>query len=113
MWPVPRLSHAGQYTHVRGPGELTLLHATAKWLWRPSRERKIRVRLPLAPLGIFSGSSHTSDLKTATPVGTRLGAWRYRVGAETGWPGVSMLRQGEVGSLIGNLCLGVAARAIV
>ena len=38
----------------------------------------------------FSGSSHTSDLKIGTPVATLPGAWRYRVGAGTGWPGVSI-----------------------
>ena len=41
--------------------------------------------------GIFPGSSHTSDLKIGTPVATLLGAWRYRVSAGTGWPGVSIL----------------------
>ena len=41
--------------------------------------------------GIFSGSSHTSDLKTGTPVATLPGAWRYRVSAGTGRPGVSIL----------------------
>ena len=39
----------------------------------------------------FSGSSHTSDLKIGTPVATLPGVWRYRVSAETGWPGVSVL----------------------
>ena len=39
----------------------------------------------------FSGSSHTSDLKTDTPVATLPGAWRYRLSAGTGWPGVSIL----------------------
>ena len=41
--------------------------------------------------GIFSGSSHTSDLKIGTPVATLPDAWRYRVSAGTGWPGVSIL----------------------
>ena len=40
---------------------------------------------------IFSGSSQTSDLKTGTPVATLPGAWRYRVSAGTGRPGVSIL----------------------
>ena len=40
---------------------------------------------------IFSGSSHTSDLKTGTPVATLPGAWRYRVSTGTGQPGVSIL----------------------
>ena len=39
----------------------------------------------------FSGSSHTSDLKLGTPVATLPGAWRYRVSAGTGRPGVSIL----------------------
>ena len=39
----------------------------------------------------FSGSSHTSDLKTGIPMGTLSGAWRYRVRAGTGRPGVSIL----------------------
>ena len=39
----------------------------------------------------FSGSSHTSDVKTGTPVATLPGAWRHRVSAGTGWPSVSIL----------------------
>ena len=39
----------------------------------------------------FSGSSHTSDLKTGNPVATLPVAWRYRVRAGTGRPGVSIL----------------------
>ena len=39
----------------------------------------------------FLGSSHTSALKIGTPVATLPGAWRYRVSAGTGWPGVSIL----------------------
>ena len=45
-----------------------------------------------------SGSSHTSDLKIGTPVATLPGVWRYRVSAETGWPGVSILRLGDMES---------------
>ena len=41
--------------------------------------------------GFFSGSSHTSDFKIATPVATLPGAWRYRVSTGTGRPGVSIL----------------------
>ena len=40
---------------------------------------------------IFSGSSHTSDLKIGTLVAALPGAWRYRVSAGTGQPGVSIL----------------------
>ena len=49
-----------------------------------------QVRIPLAP-GIFSGSSHTSDLKIGTPVATLPGARCYRVSTGTGRPGVSIL----------------------
>ena len=41
--------------------------------------------------GDFSGSSHTSDLQVGTPVASRPGAWRDRVSAGIGWPGVSVL----------------------
>ena len=66
----------------------------------------------------FSGSSHGSDLKKkkkkkSTSVATLPGAWRYRVSTGIGWPCVSILRLGEVGSLICSVCLGVAARTLV
>ena len=57
---------------------------------RPPREWKIPGSNPDCS-GIFSGSSHTSDLKIGTPVATLPGAWRYRVSAGTGRPGVSIL----------------------
>ena len=57
---------------------------------RPPRERKVPGSNP-ACAGIFSGSSHTSDLNIGTPVATLPGAWRYRVSAGTGRPGVSIL----------------------
>ena len=57
---------------------------------RLPRERKIPGSNP-ACAGIFQGSSHTSDLKIGTPVVTLPGAWRDRVSAGTGWPGVSIL----------------------
>ena len=57
---------------------------------RPPRKRKILGSNP-ACAGIFSGSSHTSDLKIGTPVATLPGAWRYRGSAGTGGPGVSIL----------------------
>ena len=55
-----------------------------------ARERKIPGSNS-ACVGIFSGSSHTSDLKIGAPVATLPGAWRYRVSAGTGQPGVSIL----------------------
>ena len=57
---------------------------------RPPRERKIPGSNPACG-GIFSGSSHTSDLKIGTPVATLPGTWRYRVSTGTGRPGVSIL----------------------
>ena len=57
---------------------------------RPPLERNI-LGLNLACAGIFLGSSHTSDSKIGTPVTTLPGAWRYRVSAGTGRPGVSIL----------------------
>ena len=56
----------------------------------PPRERKIRGSNP-AYVGIFPGSSHTSDLKIGTPVATLPSAWHYRVSVGTSWPGVSIL----------------------
>ena len=56
----------------------------------PPRERKIPGSNPTCG-GIFSGSSHASDSKIGTPVATLPGAWRYRVSAGTGRPGVSIL----------------------
>ena len=61
----------------------------------------------------FSGLSHTSDFKIGTPVATLPGAWRYRVSAGTGRPGVSILGLGEVESFMCNFYLSVAARTIV
>ena len=79
---------------------------------RPPRERKVPGLNP-ACAGIFSGSSHTSDLKIGTPVAALPGAWRYRVSTGTGRPGVSILWLGEVERLICNFYLSVAARKIV
>ena len=39
---------------------------------------------------LYSGSNYTSDLKIGAPLATLPGAWRYRVSAGTGWPGVSI-----------------------
>ena len=62
---------------------------------RPPRERKIPRSIP-ACVGIFSGSSHTSDIQIGTPVTTLPGSWRYRVSAGTGRTGVSILWLGEM-----------------
>ena len=79
---------------------------------RPPRERKIPGLNP-ARDGIFSGSSHISDLKIGTLVATLPGAWRYRVSTGTGRPGVSILWLGEVERWICNIYLSVVARKIV
>ena len=79
---------------------------------RPPQERKVPGLNP-ACARIFSGSSHTDDLKIGTPVATLPGAWRYRVSTGTGRPGVSILWLGEVEGLICNFSLSVAARKIV
>ena len=55
----------------------------------------------------------TSDSKIGTPVATLPGAWRYRVSAGTGWPGVSILWPGEVESLIRSFYPSVAAHKLV
>ena len=39
----------------------------------------------------FSGSSHISDFNIGNPLATLPGAWRSRVSAGTGRPGVSIL----------------------
>ena len=102
--PVSSLRHSPR----KGPyALLPVIASLAYWLRRPPRDRKIRLRRD------FSGSSHTSDLKLAIKWLPLSGAWRYRVGAGTDWPGVSILRVGEVKSLICNFYLNVAARKIV
>ena len=84
----------------------------AYWLRRPPQEQTIPGLNP-ARARIFSGSSHTGDLKIGTPVATLPGAWHYRVSAGTGWPDVSIVWLGEVESLVCNFCFSVVARKIV
>ena len=67
-----------------------MYYLTASLAEGPPRERKVPGSYP-ACAGIFSGSSHTSDLQIGTPVATLPGAWRYRVSAGTGRPDVSIL----------------------
>ena len=93
---------------------LLVMASLAQCLRCPSQERKISGSNP-ACTKIFSGSSHitTSDFKIGAPVATLPGAWRYKVSAGTGWPGVSLLWLGEMESWICNYYLSVAARNIV
>ena len=77
-----KLSHCSKFIDIF----TTLL---AKWLRRPPRERMIPGSNPSGD-GIFSGSSHTSDLNIGTPVATLPEAWRYSVSAGAARPGVSI-----------------------
>ena len=99
-WLGPNL-HFQRSHHLVG----LVVKASASRVAEPGFDSRLR-------RGDFSGSSHTSDLKNDTPVATLPGAWRYRVSAATGWPGVSILWQGEVESLICNFSLSVAARTL-
>ena len=106
-----RLSQGGGKGRKEKPS-LNRYHLVGLVVRRPPRERKIPGSNP-ACAGFFSGSNHTRDSKIGTPVATLPGAWRYRVSAGTGRPGVSILWLGEVERLICNFCLSVAARKIV
>ena len=101
---------------AHGSPSLSFTHvwttSMAEWLRRPPRERKISGSNP-ARDRIFSGLSHTSDLKIGTPMAALPGTWRYRVSTGTGRPDVSILWLGEVEGLICNFYLSVAARKLV
>ena len=84
----------------------------ALWLRRPPWERKVWGSNPACE-GIFPGRVIPVTLKFGTAVAALTGAWLYRDGAGTGWPGVSILWLSEVESLICNLYLSVAARTLV
>ena len=73
------------YPTLRAPARLAglVVKASASGEEDPGFESRLRRD--------FSGSTHTSDLKIATPVATLPGSWHYRVSAGTGWPGVSIL----------------------
>ena len=51
--------------------------------------------------------------KKATPVVALPGVWLCRVGAGTGWPGVSTLGLGEIAGWVCDFYLSEAARKIV
>ena len=46
---------------------------------------------PAVAVHPLAGSRHATDSRTASPAPTLPGAWRFRVGAGTGWPGVRVL----------------------
>ena len=83
------------------------------WQLREYMKNQCLVRTSTTKLrcGDFFGSSNTSHLKEliGTSVATLPGAWRYRLSAGTGRPGVSILWLGEVESLICNIYLSVVA----
>ena len=87
---LPFLSDDVGYVWLLSSVSFFMAASLASWLRRPPRERKIPGSNPACD-GIFPGSSHTSALKIGTPVATMPGAWRYKVSAGTGWPGVSVL----------------------
>ena len=112
QWPIgwgpdSRVGDIGMDSSV--PGQNHLIDLVVR---RPPQERKIPGSNP-ACAGIYSRSSHTSDLKISTPVATLPGTWRYRVSIGTGRPDVSILWLGEIESLVCNFYLSVAARKIV
>ena len=86
--PQPAHRQVGQTWEV--PSSLNWYRLVGLVVRCPPRERKVPGSNPACD-GIFSGSSHTSDLNICTPVATLPGAWRYRVSAGTGRPGVSIL----------------------
>ena len=96
-YPSPSFSSTPSlhpYASVKGRSIFWLLHTLHKLVplsRSTSTAEDPGVRFPFVPWGFCSGSSHTSDLKIDTPVATLQGAWRYRVSAGTGWPGVSIL----------------------
>ena len=85
--PPRWLSGKASTSRAAGLGSTASL---AKWLRRPFRKRKVRSSNPACD-GVFTGSSHTSDLKIGTTLATLPGAWHHRVRAGTGRPGVGIL----------------------
>ena len=77
---------------------LSVGKSACMWLRRPPSQWKPPGSNPACD-GIFPGSSHINDFKIGTSVVSLPGAWRYRVSAGTGWPGVSIPLLGEVESL--------------
>ena len=79
-----------------------------------SKKRRLYAHLvSVETRGLLTFLLSPSDLKIDTPVDTLPGAWHCRASAGTGWPGFSILRLGEVESLICSFYLSVAARKIV
>ena len=86
----------------------------AEWSQRPLRERKIRGLISAGSVeNFFRGGVIPVTVNNDASTATLSGAWRYRVSAGTGWPGVSILWLGTAESLIRNFCLSVTTRKIV
>ena len=82
---VVALRPSNMLVYLRGWHHLGVsLHSTGFASHRPGFDSRF-------PLGSFSRSSHTSDLQTGAPVAALPGAWRHRVTARTGWPGVNIV----------------------
>ena len=91
--PISSITHlCPPFSHTSGLKIVSLVATAllAQWLRRLPGEWKIPGSNH-ACARIFLGSSHARYLKIGTPVATLPGAWRYRVSAGTGWPGVSIL----------------------
>ena len=89
-WNKDKKRHGEIVHHLLSGAYTRLYRLVGLVVRRPPRERKIPGSNP-ACVDIFSGSSHTCDLKIGTPVATLPGAWRYRISTGTGWSGVSIL----------------------
>ena len=69
--------------------------------------------IPAFAADLLTGPVTPVTEELVTPVATLPGAWRYRVSAGTGWPGVSIRRLGVIESRMCNFFLSVAARTHV
>ena len=78
-------------THVNSTGKMVKIVQTGLKVWSSVILLYFFLGSNPACAGIFSGSSHTSDLNIGTPVATLPGAWHYRVSTGTGQPSVSIL----------------------
>ena len=87
------------HSHVAG----TLSNQPTNQLWLCGKASSSRaVDLGLAPGKAVTGMTRPGKRSTAKE--------GIRVSAGTGWPGVSILRQGETESMSCSFCLSVAAR---
>ena len=94
---LPLPSHPFTLPSVRLLVDLSIPHLLVGLVVKESAWRAEAGSNPACAV-IFPGSSHTSDSIIGTVVAALPGAWRYRVSAGTGRPGVSILWLGEVES---------------